>query len=94
MMKRDWDLLFSKYDLHAVLENTKARVSETVLRIAQELFKNETDDLLAASAASELVVSPLEVLADQVSVSAVDAKIDVSQAIHLRPLRALLCRWA
>jgi len=76
-MKRDWELLFSDYDLRAVLEAQLNKVNDTVLAVPADRFDAETDDLLAASVASQLVVSPLELLDDQVSVAAADAKVDV-----------------
>jgi hypothetical protein len=77
MIKRDWDLLFSEYDLRAVLEAQLASVDDHVLKIDGRRFDTETDDLLAASVASTLVVSPLELLEDQISVSSTDTKVDV-----------------
>ncbi|MEW6356651.1 MAG: TIR domain-containing protein [Planctomycetota bacterium] len=78
MMKRDWELLFSQHDLREVLNAQIARVNDTVLGIDPWRFDNETDDLLAASIASQLVVSPVELLEDKIYVSAIDAKVDVS----------------
>jgi len=77
MMKREWELLFCEYDLRAALDAQLAKVNDHVLKIDSQRFDKETDDLLAASVASELVVSPVELLEDQISVSAADAKVDV-----------------
>lgn len=77
MMKREWDLLFSEYDLRAVLEAQFAKVNEEVLAIAKGAFEKETEELLSATVASKLVVSPIELLEDKISVSAADAKVDV-----------------
>lgn len=88
MMKRDWELLFSKYDLRTVLEARLREVNDHVLKIAPERFETESDDFLAASVASQLVVSPIMLLEDQISVSARDAKIDVSHDFN----RAVLDR--
>jgi len=77
MMKRDWHLLFSKRDLRVVLDSKLAKVNEPVLAINKERFSGNTNELLSASVASELVVSPIELLEDKISVSAQDAKVDV-----------------
>lgn len=78
MMKRDWDLLFSEYDLRGTLENQLTSVEPKVRAVDPEEFRKATDDFLAASIASELVVSPIEVMDDEISVSSRDAQIDVS----------------
>lgn len=78
MMVRDWDLLFSEYDLRAVLENQLASVDKKVRDIPQSRFDTETDEFLAATVASELVVAPLELLEENLSVSSREAQIDVS----------------
>lgn len=78
MIKREWDLLFSEYDLSAVLDAQLGKVRERVLKIEQGRFQATSDDFLAASIASDLVVSPLVLLEEQISVSSRDAKIDVS----------------
>ena len=77
MMKREWDLLFSEYDLRAVLEAQLSKVSDEVLGIEKGQFEKRTDELISASVASKLVVSPIELLEDKISVSAADAKVDV-----------------
>jgi len=92
MMKREWELLFSKFDLRAALESELTKVGQKVLSIDPTRYKRESDDLLAASVASELVVSPLEVLETSVTVAAADAQVDVrydrNRAIfdHSRPV--------
>jgi hypothetical protein len=78
MMVRDWDLLFSEYDLRAVLEHQLASLDKKVRAISESRFDAETDELLAAAVASELVVAPLELLEDKLSVSPREAQIDVS----------------
>lgn len=79
MAKGDWELLFSKYDLRAVLENQLAQVNDKVLRVPRERFTSESNELIAAQVASELVASPIEVLEDDITVSPpVDVKVDVS----------------
>lgn len=77
MIKREWDLLFSRKNLQASLEAQLESVNEHVLKIDPQRFQEETDDLLAASIASKLVVSPIELLEDEISVSSKDTKIDV-----------------
>lgn len=77
MIKREWDLLFSKYDLGAVLESPLKKVNDEVLQIDKHRFEKETDELLSASVASKLVVSPIELLEDKISVSVADVKVDV-----------------
>lgn len=76
MSKRD--LLFSEYDLREVLANQLRLVSNHVIKIEQERFQRESDEMLAAAVASELVVAPLELDETEISVSSRDAKVDVS----------------
>ena len=78
MIKRDWDLLFSKVELHNVLEAQVQTLPDKVYAILEQRFERETNDLLAASVASELVVSPIELLEDEISVSSREADVDVS----------------
>ena len=78
MMKRDWDLLFSEYDLRAGLENQLNQVEDKVRAIDPVRFETSTDDLVSATIASELVIAPIELHEDQLSVSRRDAKVDVS----------------
>ena len=78
MMKRDWYLLFSEYDLSAGLEKQLNRVEDIVRAIDPSRFETSTDDLLSATIASELVVAPIELHEDQLSISPRDARVDVS----------------
>ena len=78
MMKRDWNLLFSEYDLSAVLENQLNQVNDKVRAVNSVRFETSTDDLLAATVASDLVIAPAELHEDRLSVSSRDAKVDVS----------------
>jgi hypothetical protein len=78
MMKREWDLLFSEYDLRAVLENQLRKVNDEVRAIAESQFDVHTDEYLAASVASRLVVSPIELREDAITVSSREVKVDVS----------------
>lgn len=77
MMKREWDVLFSEYDLRRVLEAQLEAVSDRVLELGEALFARNSDEELAARVASRLVVSPLRLLEDEISVASRDAKIDV-----------------
>ncbi len=77
MMRREWGLLFSKYDLRAILEAQLLKVNEEVLAIAKGRFEKETDELLSATVASKLVASPIELIEDRISVTATDTKVDV-----------------
>jgi hypothetical protein len=78
MNEREWVLLFSDYDLRAVLDNQLKRVSDEVLKIDHRRFQTESDELLAALLASKLVVAPLELHFDDVSVDHADIKKDIS----------------
>ena len=78
MMKRDWKLLFSEYDLRAGLENQLNQVGDKVRAVDPVRFETSTDDLLSATIASELVIAPIELHENQLSVSHRDAKVDVS----------------
>ena len=78
MIKRDWDLLFWEYDLRARLENQLNQVQAKVRAVVPGRFETSSDDLLSATIASELVIAPIELHEDQLSVSPRDAKVDVS----------------
>jgi hypothetical protein len=79
MRKRDWEPLFSEYDLRAVLEGQLELVGDRVLAIPKEQFEEATDELLAAQVASRLTIPPLELAEDDISVSSKDTKVDVSR---------------
>jgi hypothetical protein len=79
MRKRDWDLLFSEYDMRAVLEAQLNAVNDRVVAIDRQRFDNRSDEMLAAEIASELVVEPLVLHEEDISVSSNDVKVDVSQ---------------
>ena len=79
MQKREWDLLFSKYDLRAVLDAQLQAVSDWVVQLDPKRFDLESDEMLAAAIASDLVVSPLEINEEEISVSSKDSKVDVSR---------------
>ncbi|MEX2376273.1 MAG: TIR domain-containing protein [Dehalococcoidia bacterium] len=78
MLIRDWPLLFQKYDLRAVLEAQLASVGDKVRGISKGDFDRRSDEYLAATVASQLVVSRIELLEDEVSVTPKDTKVDVS----------------
>lgn len=78
MIKRDWDLLFSTYDLRAVLENHLSQVNDEVLKVLRDRYTLESDELIAAGIASSLVARPIEVLETDIEVSTADTKVDVS----------------
>lgn len=78
MIMRDWTLLFSEYDLRAVLDAQLASVPNKVLEVDRVRFDRESDEQLSASIASALVVEPLELLEHDIEVSELDAKVDVS----------------
>ncbi len=76
------DLLFSKYDLRAVLDNQLLKVGDEVLQIPRDRFVSDSDELLAASVASKLVVSPIELIETEIEVKTADTKVDVSHDFH------------
>jgi hypothetical protein len=78
VIKRDWTLLFNEYDLGDVLRSQYESIRERVLAIDKGAFLHASDEYLAASVASRLVVAPLTIDEDEVEVSVEDAKIDVS----------------
>ena len=78
MVKRQWDLLFFKYDLFRTLDAQLKKLHDVVRDIEKSRFETNTDEFLAAAAASQLVVSPLEVLEEGTTVSSRDVKVDVS----------------
>ena len=79
MHKREQTLLFSEYDLRLILEAQLKRVGERVLAIPKERFEQASDEFLAAEIASVLIVTPLEIVEDEISVSSLDTKVDISQ---------------
>lgn len=64
MHRREWDVLFSEYDLGAILESQLSSINDRVLAIPKTRFELDSDEQLAASIASELVVEPLELRED------------------------------
>lgn len=78
MMKRDWPILFSDHDLQRVLEHQLQKVTDVVRRIKENDFDTSTDDFLATATASQLVISPLELLEEETYVSRRDVQVDVS----------------
>ena len=78
MLIRDWPLLFRKYDLRAVLEAQLARINDRVRSIPKAEFDRRSDEYLSATVASDLVVSPIELLESEVSVTPKETKVDVS----------------
>jgi TIR domain len=78
MLKREWDLLFSEYDLRAVLENQLGKVNDAVIALPRDRFAAESAEFLAASVASGLVISPIQIHESEIEVETVDTKVDVS----------------
>lgn len=78
MIKRDWTLLFNDYDLRSVLDAQRKGGAERVRRIPESGFASRTDEDVAATTASELVVRPIVLHDDRIEVSTRDVKIDVS----------------
>jgi hypothetical protein len=78
MHKREWDLLFSEYDLRSVLESQLAKVGDAVINLPRSRFAAESDEFLAATVASGLVVSPIQIHEDEIEVETADTKVDVS----------------
>jgi hypothetical protein len=62
-----------------MLEELLRSVSDRVIKLDKRRFGAESDEMLAADIASELVVAPLELVEDDISVSSRDVKVDVSQ---------------
>lgn len=78
-LKRDWDLLFSKYDLRAVLDNQLSQINDKVLKVPKTSFSQKSDEEISAAIASDLVIAPLQLVEDEISVSQADTKVDVSR---------------
>ncbi len=76
MMKRDWDLVFSEYNLGLRLEDQLNQVEDKVRTVDPVRFNTSTDDLLSATIASELVIAPVALNEDQLSVSSRDVSVD------------------
>ena len=79
MKRRDWTPLFSEYDLRDLLERQLHQIGAAVLGVPSARFDRETDEQLSAEVASALVIEPLAIVDDEISVAAQDSKIDVSQ---------------
>ena len=77
MIKREWDLLFYETDLDAVLRHQLSTVRDKVEAVSEREFLSTSDEYLAARTASDLVVEPLVLHEDRISVESRDAKIDV-----------------
>lgn len=75
---RKWPALFSDGDLWATLEGMQASITDRVDKLSPDRFEVETDEYLAALVASELVISPLELLEDQISLSDRETQVDIS----------------
>jgi hypothetical protein len=82
MIKSDWTRLFSEYDLRSVLDAQLKGVAQRVRKIPESGFASRTDEDLAATTATELVVSPIVLQDDRIEVSKRDIKIDVSHDLN------------
>jgi hypothetical protein len=78
MRKRDWDVLFSEYDLSRVLDAQLGKVNDQVRAIPEKQFDAQTDEYISATVAAELLIAPLELDELGISVSSQEIKIDVS----------------
>ena len=78
MIKRQWYLLFSDFELDAVLRARLQTLNKKVYAIPEQRFEKESNEFMAAMVASQLVVSPLRMLEDKITVSSREASIDVS----------------
>lgn len=76
-MEREWEILFNKYDLRAVLRAEREKRQPAVLEIPADRFEQEDDVVMAAYVASKLVVSPIRLDKSAITVSSREAKIDV-----------------
>ncbi len=79
VIKREWDLLFWEADLDTVLRHQLSLVSDKVEAIPESQFLSTSDEFLAARTASALVVEPLMLHEERITVESRDAKIDVSR---------------
>ncbi len=78
MVKRDWTLLFNKYELRAVLDAQLNSVTDKVRAIPEQQFAHRSDEQLAAATASDLVVRPIVLFEDRIEVSTREVRIDLS----------------
>lgn len=78
MQRSKWHVLFSEYDLRSILENQLARVRELVFRLDRAEFDRRSDEEIAASIASALVVNPLVLDEENITVSRRHVQVDVS----------------
>ncbi len=78
MIKRDWPRLFYEHDLRAVIEHQRAELRSLVREIPEHTFNQQTDEFLAATVASKLVIAAIELHEETIEVSKRDAQIDVS----------------
>jgi len=77
-MKRDWDLLFSEYDLRAVLENALGRALESVSSIPDTQVKNADIEALANQIITEFRAEPIVLREAEITVDSHSAQVDIS----------------
>lgn len=77
MHRREWDVLFSEYDLGGILDNQLRSINDRVWAIPKGRFDSDSDEQIAAAVASELAIESLELSEAEVSVESEDVKVDV-----------------
>lgn len=85
MIKRDWPRLFYEHDLRAVIEHQRTGLRSVVLEIPEHSFNQQTDEFLAATVASTLVIAAIELHEETIEVSKREAQIDVSHDFNRVP---------
>jgi len=79
MQMREWPKLFRKYQLSSVFESAYSKINDEVIAIPKDLFERESDDYLAASVASKLVISKINLLEEEkFAEEPKDVRVDVS----------------
>lgn len=76
-MRRESILLFSDYDLYAVLEAQGANISERVGEIPEQKILQEETETLIASLEKELEVEPIKLQVEDIEVEQSEVKVDV-----------------
>ena len=78
MQKRDWELLFSEYDLRQVLEAQGRKVPEHIRGVpAQDILGSDQEEL-TQRIVEHFEVSPIRLDEADISVDSAEAQIDVS----------------
>ena len=77
-MRREPNYLFSKYDLHSVIQGQKEKAKEKVDSIPERQFLHSSDEELFEHVFSEFEIMTLELYEDRIEIDQGETKVDVS----------------